>query len=290
MLKEKLYQLQSRYLNRRLVFVADFLLSMVSSGLVLLLLNLLAESNIYAGRFFWTYIAISAAVSLLLIFFTGCYKIIIRHLSVKDIVPFGVVSLCKALVLILLMPLFQQSSQVLPYVAMIDFLLTFFLMLATRIAMILAYDIFLRHERQKGNQENILIYGTTDKSVAAAIRLQNSPHYRVVGFLSKGYQAKDFRIEQLPVYCMEDAQDFVRVLTKSGADTLLFARETDAQAEENGLLKYCSKHAIRPLIIPTVDEMQEGQAILHLRNIRIEDLLGRPEIKINMDAIRKNFS
>ena len=290
MLKKKLYQLQSRYLNRKLVFLADFFLSMASSGLVLLLVNLLAESNMYAGRFFWTYIAIAAAVSLLLIYFTGCYKIIIRHLSVKDIVPFGVVSLCKALVLILLMPVFQQWSPILPYVAVIDFLLTFFLMLSIRIAMILAYDIFLRHERQKGKQENILIYGTTDKSVAAAIRLQNSPHYRTVGFLSKEHWAKDSRIERLPVYCMEDGQDFARLLTKSGADTLLFAKETDAQAEEDGLLKYCNEHAIRPLIIPTVDEMQQGQAILHPRNIRIEDLLGRPEIKISMDAIRENFS
>ena len=49
MLKKKLYQLQSRYLNRKLVFLADFFLSMASSGLVLLLALLFAFIKIDAA-------------------------------------------------------------------------------------------------------------------------------------------------------------------------------------------------------------------------------------------------
>ena len=290
MLKNILYKLQSRYLNRKLVFVADFVLSVIASGLVLLAVNLLAESNIYAGRFFNTYMIISAVASLLLIYLSGCYKIIIRHLSAKDIVPFIFFALLKCVVLICTMPIFGQWTHILPAVVAIDFLLTFFLTLGIRLAMIVAYGIVLRHERYKGKQQRVLIFGITDKSVAAAIRLQNSPHFLPVGFIIRGDQGRGTRIERLPVYGADDAKDLARVLHNSGADTILFAKETDAQKEENGLIKYCNSHGIRPLIIPSVDEVQEGQSILRPRGIRVEDLLGRAEIKINMEAIRQNFA
>ncbi len=290
MLKNILYKLQSRYLNRKLVFVADFVLSVIASGLVLLAVNLLAESNIYAGRFFNTYMIISAVASLLLIYLSGCYKIIIRHLSAKDIVPFIFFALLKCVVLICTMPIFGQWVHILPAVVAIDFLLTFFLTLGIRLAMIVAYGIVLRHERYKGKQQRVLIFGITDKSVAAAIRLQNSPHFLPVGFIIRGDQGRGTRIERLPVYGADDAKDLARVLHNSGADTILFAKETDAQKEENGLIKYCNSHGIRPLIIPSVDEVQEGQSILRPRGIRVEDLLGRAEIKINMEAIRQNFA
>ena len=290
MLRNILYKLQSRYLNRKLVFVADFVLSVIASGLVLLAVNLLAESNIYAGRFFNTYMIISAVASLLLIYLSGCYKIIIRHLSAKDIVPFIFFALLKSVVLICTMPIFGQWAHILPAVVAIDFLLTFFLTLGIRLAMIVAYGIVLRHERHKGKQQRVLIFGITDKSVAAAIRLQNSPHFLPVGFIIRGNQGRGTRIERLPVYGADDAKDLARVLHNSGADTILFAKETDAQKEENGLIKYCNSHGIRPLIIPSVDEVQEGQSILRPRGIRVEDLLGRAEIKINMEAIRQNFA
>ncbi|MBR0084445.1 MAG: polysaccharide biosynthesis protein, partial [Bacteroidales bacterium] len=49
------------------------------------------------------------------------------------------------------------------------------------------------------------------------------------------------------------------------------------------------EHNIKTLIVPTVDEVAEGQTLLRPREIKVEDLLGRKEIKISLDEIRANF-
>ena len=61
-------------------------------------------------------------------------------------------------------------------------------------------------------------------------------------------------------------------------------------AEQNRLVRYCSELGVKVLIAPAVDEFG-GAAGDHLqiRKIKIEDLLGREEIKISMDAIQANF-
>jgi len=290
MLDKRIQKLQSHYLNRKLVFIADVLLSIISSALVLLMVNMLAESKHYAGAFFWTYLAIAAVVSVVLVYISGCYKIIIRHLSVKDAVPFGLVSVAKVLLLLALMPLFRHWSHILPYVAIVDFLLTFFLLLSIRIAMILSYDTILRRSRQKNQQQRVLIYGTSDKSIATVIRLSNSLHYRVIGFLSKEHLTQGTMIERLPVYCFDTDKDFAHILRTTHADTILFAKESDVQVEENGLLRACLQEGIKPLIVPSVDEVHVGHSLVRPREIKVEDLLGRPEIKISLDNLRENFA
>ena len=70
---------------------------------------------------------------------------------------------------------------------------------------------------------------------------------------------------------------------------LLFANEKEAQ-HENTLIDYCNHNNIKLLIAPTINEVEEGRLLKsRVRAIKIEDLLGRPEIELSMDAIIDNF-
>ena len=290
MLDNRINLLKSRFVNRRLVFVADFLLSIASSGLILLVVNLLAQSNIYSGRFFILYMSIAALSSIAGIYFSGSYKIIIRHLGARDLVVFGMVALLKALAIILLMPLFSNLTHYVPYMATADFLLTFFLLIAVRLFLIIVYDSILKSERKQNQVKKMFIFGISEKSVAAYIRLRNSTNFKIIGFLSREKKIDGIRLEQLPVYYINSEKEFGKLLKKVPADAVLFATESDARAEETGLLKYCSAEGIKTLIVPTVDEVKEGQTLFTPREIKVEDLLGREEIKIDMEAIRNNFA
>ena len=56
--------------------------------------------------------------------------------------------------------------------------------------------------------------------------------------------------------------------------------------ESERLVRYCEKKKVRMLLLPSVDELKKGK--INLRNIpevRIEDLLGRDEICINLKEI-----
>ena len=71
---------------------------------------------------------------------------------------------------------------------------------------------------------------------------------------------------------------------------MLFARDIDVQAEKEGLLKYCTQHGVKALIVPTLDELAEGQPLLHPREVKFEDLIGREEIAISLQDIKDYFN
>lgn len=287
MLKERIDGLKTRFVSRKVIFITDLILSVAASAIVLLVENMVAKSvETYAMTIFLEYIITSALSSVLLIFVTKSYQIVIRHLTVRDLVPFGIVSLGKALILLAVISALGSYSPTLTMVTMMDFLLTFVMLVGVRVLAIIAYGAIVSREKSKFRQQRLLVYGISEKSVAAVPRLQNSTHYSVVGFLTRGKEKDGTRIEQRPVFGFETEEDFRKILQRSEADAVLFAKDSDVQLEDNALLSWCSASGVKTLIIPIVDEMVEGQTVLHPREIKVEDLLGRQEIKINMEAIQ----
>ena len=71
---------------------------------------------------------------------------------------------------------------------------------------------------------------------------------------------------------------------------IIFTRDIDVAAEQDRLVRFCSERGLKVLIAPAVDEVTGAPVTnLQVRNIKIEDLLGREEIKMSMDAIKANF-
>ena len=285
-----LQALRGRYLSRKVIFAADIVLSLIASATVLLVMNMLISGQVSFRSVFLPYMAISLAATLVMEFATGDYKIIIRHLSVKDVLPFFYLSLIKEVALMLAMTILLGAfSKVMLVICGLDFFATFFLLWLTRIAMILVYQYLEHRDRDKQHTSRVLVYGISEKSVATLVRLQNSTNYKIVGFLTRDLDTKGTLIDQLPVYCYKTEGDFEDLLKKVDFNAILFAKETEAQALEDTLITYCNHRGIKTLIVPSVDEVVEGQTIIRPREIKVEDLLGREEIKISMDAIEENF-
>lgn len=71
---------------------------------------------------------------------------------------------------------------------------------------------------------------------------------------------------------------------------MLFPTNEEAQTEQERLIRYCVESNLKILIAPPIDEVIDGKIMRQsIREIKIEDLLGRPEIKISLDEIRANF-
>ena len=81
------------------------------------------------------------------------------------------------------------------------------------------------------------------------------------------------------------------MLDKFGIEAILFGNYANAKAESDRLIKYCVTHGVKVLIAPPIDEIVDGK-LAHqggIRDIKIEDLLGREEIKISLGEIMDNF-
>ena len=286
-----LQRFRHTYLSKTLVLVMDIVLSVLASGLVLIAINVLLGPALFplsvSRGFHAAYLIGATLFSLAAFLIFRTYRVIIRHISVRDLILFLGAAFFKAVLLLVSSLLSKYYSPTLVLLFLVDVLLTFGLLVAVRIAMILVWNHFNRRIQEKYEYKRVMVYGTSDKSVATIVRLQNSPHYKVIGVLDKGAEGRT--IEGLPVFAPRGEDAMEKEIIANRVDAILFPTDKEAQREEDHLIRFCSQKGIKCLIVPTVDEVVEGEAILRPREIRVEDLLGREEIKISLDAIQENF-
>ena len=281
--------LKNSYLRSEIILAIDTLLSLTASLLAIYGVKGLVGASSFTARLLVLYLVVAIIGSVVLFVFARTYRIIIRHLSVRDVIPFALVALGKSLLIVVTLLISGLYSKTALLIAGIDLLLTAALLLGVRVCMILVYDLISKHIQDRYNQQQVFVYGTSDKSVATIKRLQHSSHYSVNGFIERSANNSKFLLDRLPVYRFSDDSKLDRLILDKKIDAILFARDTDAQEEADRLLVYCSKHGVKTLIVPGVDEVTDGKSFFHPRDVKVEDLLGRKEITISFDEIKANF-
>ena len=279
----------TKYLSTRIVFLLDMIMSLCASVGTILLVKLFSHID-----FLFTYqsalwMICSAVFSFVFIWALRTYRIIIRHSTIKELGFFILVALFKVLTSGFVYGLIFGYDIPLVMLMIVDFFLTFSLFFLVRIAMTLAYDAIKGKLDRKRECKNILIYGVSEKSVSMISRLSNSAHYKIVGFVQFGRQNVSHVISEIRVYYVANEDAFKDLVSELGVDALLFTTEEEVRSESERLIKYAIDSEIKTLIAPPIDEMQDGKLTHSIRNIQIEDLLMRDEIKISMDAIIDNF-
>ena len=281
-----------KYLSTRIVFLIDTISSVLSSVLTLvLLLSFTQPGGMYHSTTFivgWLFSALVFTIVSLLI--TRSYRIIIRHSTTKDYGKQIATAALKDLGMCII-ALFVVTKHTGAYVALIaDFTITFMVLVITRVMMAYAYDAIFNRVKSDEKQQRVLVYGLSDKSVAIITRLLHSPHYKVIGFFTPQSGTKSFSLSELPIYHYENSEDALEICQKLRVKSILFATVEEARQEHSDLINHLSTNGIKILIAPSIDEIPaSGIFQSKLREIRVEDLLGRPEIKISMDAIKESL-
>ena len=285
----KLSRYFSEYLDSRIIFALDFALSFFASVVVLLLIWAITPAGRLSSTFVISWIASSAVATTVVMLIFKNYRAIIRHSSLRDLVSFVWESMLKAAIMLLIVGICTGFKWNLLVAIIGDFLMTMFLFVSVRLLMIITYDHVKRRAKEFENVKPVLVYGTSDKSVSAITRFQNSYHYHIVGFLTKGKNS-NLKVNELPVYSYMDFTELKRLVDNLGIRCILFPTENDVHEESEGLVPFCNRNNLKALIIPSIDEVVEGKRMKNkIREVKIEDLLGRQEIKIEMEAIVANF-
>ena len=279
----------NRYLSTRIVFCVDMLISMMASLIALSLVNLITTNNLLALRPLGAWMGGSFIFSFVFMWALRTYRIIIRHMTVREFGRFVMVAFCKVMMIGFIFGMLFKFSSVLYVIMLTDFFLTCAAFFLLRVIMLVVYDVIKDKIGERKNCQNVLIYGIGDKSVSLISRLLKSSHYKVVGFIQYGKSNVSHVISEMPVSYVADEKDFERVMLDMEADVILFAAEEDAREERDRMVKYAVDSKIKLLFAPSIDEMVDGKIAYKLRNIEIEDLLMRSEIKISMDEIIENF-
>ena len=278
-----------KYLNTRVVFALDMFMSLASSLITLVLATFFSSADLFAVKPAVVWMGTSFLSSFFLIWGLHTYRIIIRHMTVREFGRFVMVAFCKSLAAGFVFAMAVSKGFLLYMLMLADFFITFAAFLFLRMAMLFVYDIVKNKMNQRKKCQNVLVYGVGVKSVALIPRLQHSPHYNIVGFLQFGSSNVAHVISELKTYYISNEKEFDAAIAETDADAILFATEDDARLERDRMIKYAISCGIKLLFAPPIDEMVDGKVSHSLRNIEIEDLLMRPEIEISMDEIIANF-
>lgn len=289
--------LKNKFLQTWMVLALDVMASVCASALVILLINILEPGFGFTRTQILSWLGISLVMSGIAFRLGRVYRAIIRYSTLRELGRLCLVCLAKDAMMWAVMAGFaimNFQSRLLAGMVLIDFFVTLCALSLIRVAMVAVYDRLRARYKVKEEHHNVkrvLVYGTSDKAVSAVSRLRNSPHYQVEGFIVYGKDVKGHQLAGMNVMYFENAEDVRHDVAKAGVSGILFPYVADARTEQDRLITYCREADVRTYIMPGIDEMTEGASVgNYVRKIRIEDLLGRDEIKISMHEIIENFS
>ena len=284
-----LTKIVNRYLSTKVVFILDMLMSLVASLVALLLVDIIATRDLMAIRIAGLWLVTSFVFSFIFLLALRTYRIVIRHMALKDIGRFVMVAFSKVMLMGFIFGMIVNYSRVLYVMMIADFFFTCSAFLLLRIAMLVSYDIVMDKLNYRKTCMNVLIYGVGDNSVSLLNRFNNSEHYRIVGFVLFGRHNLAHLISEKKVYYIDGEGSFAELVKDVEADAVMFASEDDARAEKDRIIRYAIASEIKTLMVPSVDEIVDGKITSGVRNIEIEDLLMRPEIELNNNLIKDYF-
>ena len=280
----------AKFLGRSQVFLMDLTIS-IACSVIVAIVSFLLDQDIFQDRLFDLIWGVAAgAGSALMYWLLKTYVIVIRHFSFKDTFLLGAAAIGKGLVLALVAILLGRYNVEVFVLLLFDIVATTVAQCTVRLLMIYVYDNYKKQVRELERRERVLIYGIEDKAVATSSRLRGSKRYEVVGLISNRTDIEHSMIADQKVYHLDTQEEFETVVNQLSLRGIIFTREKDVAAEEGHLVRFCTERGLKILIAPAVDEITGAPTPkLQVRNIKIEDLLGREEIKISMDAIQANF-
>lgn len=282
--------LQKNYLNCWIVLGVDALVALACTWAAYVLVHYIVETPIDLGLL-WKTVVVAGISGVITGWLLRTYRSTIRFFQLKDLLRlFGCAAVKTACVAVAIGFCFDmlgwRNSQKVMFL-FFDGMLTFIVLIGFRIQLILIYEYLLNIFNKR--DVRILIYGIDEKSIALKIRLTYS-RYKVLGFYTYGDSHSLRSITGLPIFSFGNEQSFRGLMRERCISGILFPSHGDTQKEEKRLLQYCKQYGIKTFIAPDISETDVHTNLQQqIRPVRVEDLLGRSEVHINMKEVMMQF-
>ena len=142
-------------------------------------------------------------------------------------------------------------------------------------------------QNAKATEKKTLIYGAGDAGIILLREIRNNPRllYRVIGFVDDQEAKKGFRVDSIPV--LGGGDEIAALVERHRIDTILIAIPSATGAEMTRILELCHGAAVECKTIPGLGDIIEGGGLAgQIREVAVEDLLGRTPVRLEEARIR----
>jgi FlaA1/EpsC-like NDP-sugar epimerase len=273
-----------RILPRWVIIIIDIALISFSTLLGYLLrfnfnINDIVSNNYLSG------ILIYSIVGLGCILITQSYKGIVRYTGFEDgIRIFYVVVANAGIVCILDLVFFYNGNRnIIPYSVVLITLLSSFLFLFNYRLLIKHVFSFYRHRLIKNFR--VLIFGAGQTGIVTRHVINSTPRMQVLGFIEDDFNKIGKVLDGAKIYDGRTAE-IENVFKELNIDELVITAKDISLERKNDLVDLCLRNHIKIRTVPPVEKWVRGELSFNqIKEVNIDDLLGRESIKINNHAL-----
>lgn len=273
-------------LNQRriLVFLVDILL--ISAAFLLSFL-LRFDFNIPAnelGIFFHGLIVILAIKPVVFVS-SGMYRNIWKYASLQDAMEIFKVVTISTFITTFVMVITRDTGGMPRSIYILDWFLLFAFISAARLVWRVYRETYIM-PRMGGKRTLIIGAGDAGNLLLKEIRRHPDAHYNVVGFLDDNEQKQGMRLSGVPV--LGDLSRIKGIIRKFRIEEVIIAIPTAHGAVIRKLVDSCKKCHVRFKTLPSIKDIIDGKiAISQIKDVEIEDLLGRDPVVLDEAGIRR---
>ena len=228
----------------------------------------------------WTTLLCTIAITLFTFIKLGLYRAVLRYISFKALAMVAGGAFVSAVSLIFFS--FFIGSDIPRTVPIIYFSYVFLLCGSAR--MLIRYYVSLILDK---DNESVLIYGAGTTGRQLAVLLKHTYRYRIRGFIDDNAKLHGTYLLGNKIFSPNDISKLVQ---KYNVKVILLAIPSASRSERKAIIDSLIPLKIKVQTIPDMEEILQGNAkIDELREVHIEDLLGREPVLPNKDLLQKNI-
>lgn len=233
--------------------------------------------------------AIAIGVWLIVSGWTRTYRTVTRFSGRNTL--YGLMRSCVLMSMLLAAVLITARIDSVPRTLAVIHPLVFFLGLMGERMMIAQLLAGVLHDARRGAPyKRVLVYGAGASGQQLAASIDREPAFSVVGFVDHNPALRDNVLDGKPIWHTDDLE---LVLALERIDEVFIALPSAKRSVRRGIvdrIRRCNGR-VRVRVLPTLSQIASGRvSVSDLREVQIEELLGRDEIPPDSELMRRNIA
>lgn len=228
--------------------------------------------------------------------FFDLYRGMWRYAGIKDLVNVIMASVCGSSLFVVYLAIFYHFTGISRGVLLADAVLTIVFIGGFRLLIRLYYQrhqdfldeiIFWRKIQKESTKVLIAGTGHLAESLLREIRDQRKLNYRVIGFVDVGSKNKGMKIHGFPI--LGTLENIPELVGYYDIENIFIADAGLKPKEIAEIIESCDGLGIRFKVVPSLSEMIVNNVADKLRDIKVEDLLEREQVCLDMRLVREEI-
>ncbi len=233
-------------------------------------------------------------IKLLVFGFLKQYRGWWRYVGISDFIAIIKASLFSTLIIVIswygmlntpgIRHKFQNLIEVSQGVFMLDMFATILLLGGLRMAVRLYHEEFRTVEGGRLKRFLIIGAGNAGEALLREIHRMSVVEYEVIGFVDDDRAKRGMNIHGIPVFGA--VEELPEICTKHNIDEIAIAMPSASHKQLRRVIQVCEGTKIRFRTVPSITDIASGKLrVSQIRNVDINDLLGREAVELDLDLI-----